>query len=74
LEVFLTVKFVKKLSKTFIASGIQGSEIRDLEKTYSGSQIRIHWSKKRCILDPGNGTATLLLVWNGVKYAIRYQF
>jgi hypothetical protein len=43
-----------------LGSGIRdpGSEIRDPEKTYSGS--RIQGSKRHRIRDPGSGSATLL--------------
>ncbi len=43
-----------------LGSGIRdpGSEIRDPEKTYSGS--RIQGSKRHRIPDPGSGSATLL--------------
>jgi hypothetical protein len=48
-------KIVKKLLK--IWSWDPGSEIRDPEKTYSGS--RIQESKRHQIPDPGSGSATL---------------
>jgi hypothetical protein len=50
-----TKKFVKKLLK--IWSWDPGSEIRDPEKTYSGSRIQ---GKKHPIPDPGSGSATLI--------------
>jgi hypothetical protein len=55
IELF-TKKIVKKLLK--IWSWDPGSEIRDPEKTYSGS--RIQGSKKHPIPDPGSGSATLI--------------
>jgi hypothetical protein len=67
---FFTQKFVNKLKNMGLVSGIQdpGSEIRDPnpEKTYSGSRIRLHESKRHLIPDPGSripdpgyGSATL---------------
>ncbi len=50
-----TQKIVNKLSKLWIWD--LGSEIRDPEKTYSGS--RIQGSKRHRIPDPGSGSATL---------------
>ncbi len=46
----VTQKFVTKLSK--IWDWDPGSEIRDPEKTYSGSRIRVQWSKRHRIPDP----------------------
>jgi hypothetical protein len=54
LELF-TKKIVKKLFK--IWSWDPGSEIRDPEKTHSGT--RIPGSKRHRIPDPGSGSATL---------------
>ncbi len=51
-----TQKIVTKLSKVWVWD--PGSEIRDPEKTYSGS--RIQGSKRHRIPDPGSGSATLL--------------
>jgi len=55
IELF-TQKIVSKLSKIWVWD--PGSEIRDPEKTYSGS--RIQRSKRHRIPDPGSGSATLL--------------
>jgi hypothetical protein len=55
IELF-TQKIVTKLSKIWVWD--PGSEIRDPEKTYSGS--RIQGSKRHRIPDPGSGSATLL--------------
>jgi hypothetical protein len=52
-----TQKIVTKLSKIWVWD--PGSEIRDPEKTYSGS--RIQGSKRHRIPDPGSGSATLLV-------------
>jgi hypothetical protein len=49
IELF-TQKFVIKLSK--IWDWDPGSEIRDPEKTYSGSRIRFQGSKRQLIPDP----------------------
>ncbi len=54
IELF-TQKIVTKLSKVWVWD--PGSEIRDPEKTYSGS--RIQGSKRHRIPDPGSGSATL---------------
>jgi hypothetical protein len=54
IEVF-TQKIVTKPSKIRVWD--PGSEIRDPEKTYSGS--RIQGSKRHRIPDPGSGSATL---------------
>ncbi len=56
IELF-TKKIVKKLFK--IWSWDPGSEIRDPEKTYSGSRIPDPGVKKHPIPDPGSGSATL---------------
>jgi hypothetical protein len=53
IELF-TKKIVKKLLK--IWSWDPGSEIRDPEKTYSGSRIPDPGVKKHPILDPGSAT------------------
>ncbi len=55
IEVF-TQKIVTKPSKIWVWD--PGSEIRDLEKTYSGS--RIQGSKRHRIPDPGSGSETLV--------------
>ncbi len=55
IELF-TQKIVTKLSKIWVWD--PGSEIQDLEKTYSG--YRIQGSKRHRIPDPGSGYATLL--------------
>ncbi len=52
-----TKKIFKKLLK--IWSWDPGSEIRDPEKTYSGSRIPDPGVKKHPIPDPGSGSATL---------------
>jgi hypothetical protein len=54
IELF-TQKIVTKLSKIWVRD--PGSEIRDPEKTYSGS--RIQGSKRHRIPDAGSGSATL---------------
>jgi hypothetical protein len=54
IELF-TQKIVTMLPKICVWD--PGSEIRDPEKTYSGS--RIQRSKRHRILDPGSGSATL---------------
>jgi hypothetical protein len=64
IELF-TKKIVKKLLK--IWSWDPGSEIRDPEKTYSGSRIPDPGVKKHPIPDPGSGSATLFKL-----YADRY--
>ncbi len=48
-----------------------GSEIRDLEKTYSGS--RIQSSKRHRIPDPGSGSATQLQRWQIIFWKPKYQ-
>ncbi len=48
IELF-TQKFVTKLSKIWVCD--PGSEIRDPEKTYSGSRIRVQGSKRHLIPD-----------------------
>jgi hypothetical protein len=55
IEIF-TQKIVNKLSKIWIWD--PGSEIRDPDKTYSGS--RIQGSKRHRIPDPRSGSATLI--------------
>ncbi len=55
--VLFTQKIVTKLSKIWVWD--PGSEIRDPEKTYSGS--RIQWSKRHRIPYPGSGSATLVV-------------
>jgi hypothetical protein len=55
IELF-TQKIVKKLSKIWVWD--PGSEIRDPEKTYSGSRIPDPRNKKAP--DPGSGSATLI--------------
>jgi hypothetical protein len=57
IELF-TQKIVTKLSKIWVWD--PGSEIRDPEKTYSGS--RIQGSKMHRIPDPGSGSATLVII------------
>jgi hypothetical protein len=56
IELFIQ-KFVTKLSKIWVWD--PGSEIRDPEKTYSGSQISDPGVKKAP--DPGSGPATLCM-------------
>jgi hypothetical protein len=53
---FFTEKFVNKFKNMGLGSGIQdpGSEIRDPEKTYSGSRIRVQESKRHLIPDLGS--------------------
>jgi hypothetical protein len=57
IELF-TQEIVNKLSKIWIWD--PGSEIRDPEKTYSGSRIPDPGVKKAPIPDPGSGSATLV--------------
>jgi hypothetical protein len=63
IELF-TQKIVTTLSKIWVRD--PGSEILDPEKTFSGS--RIQGSKRHLILDPGSGSATLLI---GCKVTIK---
>jgi len=81
--ILFTQKIVKKLLK--IWSWDPGYEIRDPEKTYSGSRIPDPGVKKHPIPDPGSGSATLVLGsipasvaqwnlrggrWSSVEYSI----
>ncbi len=58
-----TQKIVTKPTKIWVWD--PGSEIRDPEKTYSGSWIQ--GSKRHRIPDPVSGSATLKLAENGDK-------
>ncbi len=60
IEVF-TQKIVTKPSIIWVRD--PGSEIRDPEKTYSGSRIPDPGVKKALIPDPGSGFATLLYTY-----------
>jgi hypothetical protein len=69
IELF-TQKIVTQLSKIWVWD--PGSEIRDPEKTYSGS--RIQGSKRHRILNPGSGSATLTgRAFSSLLYSIVLQ-